>query len=329
MEETTISDLPVASGVDATADYLPIDRDSVVETERINRNTFLGITGSPVGNTDTQTLSNKTLGNTNAITVLDSNFTLQDNSDNTKQAQFQLSGITTATTRTYTLPNASVTLASLTGTETLTNKTLTSPTITGGTIANPTLTVDSIAGFSSATVVTAGGVQLNNGTIGTASAVTTASIADGAVTPAKLQSGTGAGWSWTSWSPTWANLTVGNGTVQAFYRQIGKTIEGTIGFVLGTTSAMGSDPTFTLPVTAAARYSNAVGRNYWLGGIHFEDLATAGYAGFIRSQSTTVALLVPMVASGTYVSTGSITSTLPFTWTTGDFIYGTFMYEAA
>ncbi len=48
-----------------------------------------------------------------SITALDSNFTLQDNVDPTKQAQFQLSAITTATTGTYTLPAASATLAGL------------------------------------------------------------------------------------------------------------------------------------------------------------------------------------------------------------------------
>jgi hypothetical protein len=44
------------------------------------------------------------------LTVSDAAFTLQDNTDATKQAQFQLSGLTTATTRTYTLPDADGTL---------------------------------------------------------------------------------------------------------------------------------------------------------------------------------------------------------------------------
>jgi hypothetical protein len=51
----------------------------------------------------TQTLTNKTL--TDNVTWF------QDNTDNSKKLQFELSGITTATTRTLTVPNASGTIA--------------------------------------------------------------------------------------------------------------------------------------------------------------------------------------------------------------------------
>lgn len=53
--------------------------------------------------TGAQTLTNKTLS--------DSTTYLADNSDSTKKAQFELSGVTTATTRTMTVPNASGTIA--------------------------------------------------------------------------------------------------------------------------------------------------------------------------------------------------------------------------
>jgi hypothetical protein len=71
-----------------------------------------------------QTISNKVLDNTTTATIKDNAFTLQDNGDVTKQAVFELSGITTSTIRTYTLPDASVTLLGVANTVTVQNKTL-------------------------------------------------------------------------------------------------------------------------------------------------------------------------------------------------------------
>jgi hypothetical protein len=84
----------------------------------------------------TQTLTNKSLQDSTTFFI--------DNTDATRRMQFELSGITTATTRTLTVPNFNGTIATLTGTETLTSKTLTSPVIntpnlTGGTINNATV----------------------------------------------------------------------------------------------------------------------------------------------------------------------------------------------
>lgn len=84
---------------------------SSITTGTTRTYTLPDITGIVAMTTGTQTITNKTLDNTNTITVLDSRLTIQDNGDNTKQALFEASGITTGTTRTYTLPNANGTLA--------------------------------------------------------------------------------------------------------------------------------------------------------------------------------------------------------------------------
>lgn len=74
---------------------------------------------------------------TPTLTVNDGSLTIQNTADTTKKAVFSLSGISTATTRTYSLPNASDTFT-LNGTaQTLTNKTIngSSNTITNVSLA--------------------------------------------------------------------------------------------------------------------------------------------------------------------------------------------------
>lgn len=93
--------------------------------------------GTLVAKDTTDTFSNKTLDNTTVANIKDANFALQATGDATKQAKFELGGITTGTTRTYTVPDASMTLVGADTTQTLTNKTLTSPTLTTPALGTP------------------------------------------------------------------------------------------------------------------------------------------------------------------------------------------------
>lgn len=82
----------------------------------------------------TQTLTNKTLTSPTVtgatLTLTDSNFTIQDNGDATKQVKFEASGVSAGQTRTLTVPDASTTLVGTDTTQTLSNKTLASPVVT-------------------------------------------------------------------------------------------------------------------------------------------------------------------------------------------------------
>ena len=158
--------------------------------------------------------------------------------------------------------------------------------------------------------------------------------ASGADTPARLAVGandllvtaasgeaTGLKYSgaWTTWTPSYTNITVGNGTVDARWCRIGKVVNVYWRFTLGSTSSIGAVPQFTLPVGAdyPQRSSNGI----------LTDQGTANYVGYAQIEGGT---LYPssILSNGTYASVGSVNSTTPFTWTNTDVMYFSVSYEA-
>jgi len=162
-----------------------------------------------------------------------------------------------------------------------------------------------------------------------ANAVVTAAIADSAVTPNKLQGSTSGSWVWASWTPTWSNLTVGNGTLNyAKFVQIGKTVHFRLKFTWGSTTAITSaGPSFSLPVGANADATTGYVANDPMDAVvNYNDASASRYAGTILFNSTTSALLAQSDGS---VHVGLITATFPTTWTTNDQFMITGSYEAA
>ena len=77
---------------------------------------------------DTANTTTKKVTIANLLNVLSSLFTIKDSTDTTKKVAFDVSGVTTATTRTLTIPNVNTTIVGTDATQTLTNKTLSTGT---------------------------------------------------------------------------------------------------------------------------------------------------------------------------------------------------------
>lgn len=100
--------------IGSNVQYNEITAAEIIDTAHVGLRTITGRRAEDLmvnEATKTRTLANKTLNTTNTATLKDTNFTLQDDSDATKQASFQLSNIATGTTRTFSLPNADGTVA--------------------------------------------------------------------------------------------------------------------------------------------------------------------------------------------------------------------------
>lgn len=269
-----ITDLPVAATIDPVNDVLPIVTLNLDATQKINRNTLLGLSSAPVGLTDTQTLTNKTL---TSPTV--SGPTLSG----TISGTYTLGG-------TPTFPSSIVTL---TGTQTLTNKTLTSPAISSPTITNATLSADTITGYTDSDTGTVYGISVTNGVVGSAA------LQSGSITYSKL--GTDSSWAWQSWTPTHTGFSA-NPTVVGSYTQIGKTV-----ICNYRTSSNGTSNatsyTVSAPVTAKTQ-SNAL----WLALAQVIDSGTtqtsAGLA-FISSGGTSITVTKTLTASSSFTASGN------------------------
>lgn len=131
----------------------------------------------------------------------------------------------------------------------------------------------------------------------------------------------GIGGAWTAWTPTWVNLTIGNGTNDWKYMQIGKSVWFRGVTIFGTTTTMGTGPTFTLPVTSiAVPHTNmqiATLKLYNGGG---------NFNGEVNWATTTTGLLQTWDVNN---NTSPVNATSPGTWANGWGIFAQGFYEAA
>ena len=154
--------------------------------------------------------------------------------------------------------------------------------------------------------------------------------ANGTVLTADSAEATGLKWAtpssgaWTSFTPTYTNFTLGNGTQTAAYRDSGDVVDISIRVQLGSTSSVTGNPTFALPFTAHTSM-----QEYLASAGQFGDSGTDYFYAGIWIVNTTTARFAIMASNATYVNLNNVSSTTPMTWVSGDYFTYFFSYRKA
>lgn len=127
-----------------------------------------------------------------------------------------------------------------------------------------------------------------------------------------------------SGSMTFTNFTLGNGTVQSFYTQVGDLVHYVGRIVLGSTSSVTGSWLVSLPVAAEAM------GDYLPGTAVFLDSGATFYTGYstVSSGTTVLAFRVPKITA-TYTRWDTVGASVPMTWGTGDELHFNITYKAA
>ena len=190
-----------------------------------------------------------------------------------------------------------------------------------GTHSDPTLSActdflvehNTVGTHKTATVTTlkATGAEINTGT------------EDGKiVTPKAILDANILSQAWTAWTPSWGNLSVGNGTLVARYTRIGKTVLFEVKLTFGSTTSISGTVTFSFPVTA---YFTA---SLILGACRLSNTGTASTDGKVILSSNTTGTLYVNNTDSAYLGITALSSSVPHTWAETDVIGFTGFYEA-
>jgi hypothetical protein len=150
-------------------------------------------------------------------------------------------------------------------------------------------------------------------------------IADStAATGMKWGAAPGGTFNYTTFTPTFTNLTIGNGSLDCRFVEIGKFVHCTIKIVFGSTTSITGRLDIQAP-TGASTISTP--NNTYVGNTRALDAGVENYSGSILVLSSSV--LTPFIntATGTYTTPSNIGPSIPFTWGTSDELQISFIYQ--
>ncbi len=115
---------------------------------------------------------------------------------------------------------------------------------------------------------------------------------------------------WTSFTPSWVNLTPGNGVVSAAYSKFNKILFVRVKLTWGTTTSCTDPVRMTLP----ASLTQDTGSQEIVGFGQYTDTGVASYVGQAYVVSSTVIGLGVMNSAGTYTAANNVNNTRPHTF---------------
>jgi hypothetical protein len=171
-------------------------------------------------------------------------------------------------------------------------------------------------------IVGTGNATFDNLPVGANGTVLTA---DSTVSPTGLKWATPAAnsYTWTSYTPTYQNFTLGNGTQTMGYLQIDKIVFVRGKITLGSTSSVTGQIGISCPVTEGMEdYIQSFDCSYYDNSVPLQYGGNAGVvSGFIN-------LLIDK-ADATYITQVGVSATVPMTWAVNDIIIVAGWYQAS
>ena len=134
---------------------------------------------------------------------------------------------------------------------------------------------------------------------------------------------------YTAYTPTMSNFTLGNGTVSSSYCRVNNFVHYFGKVTLGSTSVvLGGGQALTVPInidSTMTSFGNVIGS-----ALFYDVSAVAMYPGVVNCVgSATTVYLQQQNSNATYLTAQAVVSTIPFTWTTSDTINWNVFYKAA
>jgi hypothetical protein len=119
---------------------------------------------------------------------------------------------------------------------------------------------------------------------------------------------------WQDFTPNWSGLTEGNAPTTIYkYCQINEIVFVKAYIEFGSTTAITGSVTFEPPVASDNYFSE-----FSQGNVLCEDSNGTDYWGTLFRLNSTTSTVRVYNSSGTYLASTDLSSTVPFTWATGD-----------